>query len=177
MYNDIALLKLKNSITYGKYVVPICIPEENYDIPTGNIVYATGWGRLSHTSRITPFYLMQVDMNIISETDCNDANRNRVNYNSQICAGVKGENKDTCQGDSGGPLVVQDETSKKWYLAGITSYGYGCSGAGVYTRTSAFNSWIKDKLTNASDNSFNQTIFKMFIKLISTIIIVIMFTQ
>ena len=40
---------------------------------------------------------------------------------TQVCAGVKGGNKDTCQGDSGGPLIVQ-HNDKKWYIMGLTSW-------------------------------------------------------
>jgi len=47
------------------------------------------------------------------------------------------------QGDSGGPLVkFVDEST--WYVVGITSFGNpNCANyATVYTRTSAFQTWI-----------------------------------
>merc|ERR1712127_1000145 len=34
----------------------------------------------------------------------------------------------------------------RWYLTGITSWGYGCGGGGVYARTSAFYAWIKNTI-------------------------------
>ena len=46
------------------------------------------------------------------------------------------------QGDSGGPLVVQD--GAKWYLGGLTSWGYGCGDGGVYTRVSLYFQWVQD---------------------------------
>ncbi len=51
---------------------------------------------------------------------------------------------DTCQGDSGGPLMVFTDL-KQWELVGITSYGYGCATEhpGVYTRITAFLTWIQ----------------------------------
>jgi Trypsin len=48
-----------------------------------------------------------------------------------------------CQGDSGGPLLGGDGAATR--LVGIVSYGAGCGTAGVpgvYTRVSAFASWI-----------------------------------
>lgn len=64
-----------------------------------------------------------------------------------VCAGKAG--KDTCQGDSGGPLVVA--TGNTWFLYGLTSWGYGCAEnghAGVYSRTSAYCSWIASETNN-----------------------------
>lgn len=51
-------------------------------------------------------------------------------------------------GDSGGPLMYQ-ENGGSWTIGGITSYGYGCSKRGfpgVYVRTAAYASWIKQKM-------------------------------
>ena len=61
---------------------------------------------------------------------------------TQFCAGNPGENKDSCVGDSGGPLVSRG-TDGRWYLIGVTSYGYGCGKyPGLYTRTSDYSNWI-----------------------------------
>ena len=72
---------------------------------------------------------------------------NSVDTNTVVCAGETGQNKDTCQGDSGGPLVVQHASDKKWNLVGLTSWGYGCGDGGVYTRVSAFRTWVLNKIT------------------------------
>ena len=55
---------------------------------------------------------------------------------------------DTCQGDSGGPLMYK--SNDQWYLTGVVSFGNDCAlsyNPGVYTRTSAYLSWIRSKLT------------------------------
>ena len=54
---------------------------------------------------------------------------------------------DTCQGDSGGPLACFNEEQGKYYLQGVTSFGFNCARArspGVYTRVSEFSDWIRE---------------------------------
>jgi secreted trypsin-like serine protease len=65
--------------------------------------------------------------------------------------------QDTCQGDSGGPLYYSDtiNLTKKFVLAGITSYGYRCAEQGypgIYTRVSYYIDWINDQ-TNYNVNT------------------------
>ena len=40
--NDIALIRLKSSISFCREVAPVCLPE--VDVPPGKICVATGWG-------------------------------------------------------------------------------------------------------------------------------------
>jgi hypothetical protein len=61
---------------------------------------------------------------------------------------------DACEGDGGGPLMVFTN-SKRWELIGITSYGDGCATEypGVYTRVTAFLTWIQQFVNNISSPS------------------------
>lgn len=107
------------------------------------MAWATGWGKLD-LDGLTSAFLMEVEMPILSDSDCEQNFVESLNYyvntTVSVCAGRNNEGKDSCQGDSGGPLVAK--VGDKWKLAGITSWGFGCSGGGVYTRTSFFLDWI-----------------------------------
>lgn len=71
-----------------------------------------------------------------------------------ICCFLKIKNKTyywlfLFQGDSGGPLSCYLPTTTKFYLIGITSFGYGCGRPrhpGVYVRTINYISWINNYL-------------------------------
>lgn len=92
-------------------------------------------------------YLLEVKMPFLTDQRCKQKFPS-IDSNLSLCAGETGENKDTCQADAGGALVVQHETDKRWYIAGITSWGYGCGDGGVYTRTSTYLDWIRDTLVS-----------------------------
>jgi secreted trypsin-like serine protease len=127
--------KLKSPITFTDQILPACFPTTVDAVPleTGATTWATGWGAVSEGGSSTN-NLMQVDLSVLPSADC-EYNNYLENSDSQFCAGSEGLGKDTCQGDSGGPLVAQDSTGK-WFVVGITSWGYGCVGGGVYTRVS-----------------------------------------
>ncbi|CAF0944902.1 unnamed protein product [Didymodactylos carnosus] len=145
--NDIALLQLSSPLVLTQGTVSkVCLPSNNVPSeypPSGKTVVAIGWGVLASSSQSVSQSLRQVTLNSIpkSTKSCSTSLRNSV---TQFCAGVNGGGKDTCQGDSGGPLMMF--TRNQWEQIGIVSYGVGCAlpqYAGVYTRVSAYQQWIK----------------------------------
>jgi secreted trypsin-like serine protease len=141
---DVALIRLATPLTYGTTIQPVCLPNADASvIIEPNYSWTTGWG----TTRVggggaVATRLNQVRVPFVNHTRCNANYNNQVTQSVMVCAGASGI--DACQGDSGGPLVVQT-TNNNWYMYGITSWGQGCANVnypGVYSRTTAFCSWI-----------------------------------
>ncbi|KAL1489990.1 hypothetical protein ABEB36_013907 [Hypothenemus hampei] len=152
-YHDIALLKLNGSVVITDYVRPICLfSSNNYE--DRNIV-ATGWGKTENEA--VSVNLQKVGLELFTQRECQVAYQNvpkehlplGIQESIQICAGSHSKNSDTCQGDSGGPIQIRK--NNRWYLIGITSVGLQCgivNSPGVYTRISAYFSWIKERISN-----------------------------
>uniref|UniRef100_A0A8C5Q3H0 Peptidase S1 domain-containing protein n=1 Tax=Leptobrachium leishanense TaxID=445787 RepID=A0A8C5Q3H0_9ANUR len=143
---DIALVKLKNPVTFTDYILPICLPEASFTFSTGMECWVTGWGTRAsggESEVMTPLIdyelcdqMYHIDSSISSYTI--------IIQEEKICAGYAEGGKDSCQGDSGGPLVCKMDGV--WIQAGVVSWGEGCAQAnrpGVYTLVSAYESWIK----------------------------------
>lgn len=149
-YNDIALLKLNESVAFNPHIRPICLPVTS-DVPKKGI--ATGWGATDWAGEFSTT-LLKVTLETYSQTECNTtymATRDRKLpngiVNTQLCAGSRIEAKDTCQGDSGGPFQIYHPTLYCMYTqVGVTSYGMACGGIntpGVYTNIASYVDWIE----------------------------------
>lgn len=170
-YNDIALIKLNESVKFSQYIRPICLPDSN-TIETGRAI-ATGWGKLNYTGK-TADVLQKVVLEIFTNEECNEKYRPHINRHisrgilneTQVCAGSHEKRKDTCQvshftkqsidskhkhlfvsqGDSGGPLQIFHRHLFCMYsIFGVTSFGVSCGIGipGVYTRVYPYLDWIE----------------------------------
>ncbi|KAJ8347343.1 hypothetical protein SKAU_G00287440 [Synaphobranchus kaupii] len=148
---DVALVQLASPVQWTDHIQPICLPDANVQFPSGTRCYVTGWG---HVQEGEPLLgtgpLQEVEVPIIGQASCRSMYQlqpatDRVDILSDmICAGFKEGRKDSCQGDSGGPLMCPK--NKTWVQAGVVSFGLGCAQPnqpGVYTRLSAFDSFIR----------------------------------
>uniref|UniRef100_A0A672NE67 Peptidase S1 domain-containing protein n=1 Tax=Sinocyclocheilus grahami TaxID=75366 RepID=A0A672NE67_SINGR len=132
---DIALLELSAPVFFNELVQPVCVPASSHAFTSGTSCFVTGWGVLSEEGMAT--------VNIISHNTCNKMYDDAVTPR-MLCAGNIQGGVDACQGDSGGPLVCL-ERGRRWFLAGIVSWGEGCARQnrpGVYTRVIKFTDWI-----------------------------------
>ncbi|XP_056150795.1 plasminogen [Lampris incognitus] len=140
---DMALLKLETPALINDKVLPVCLPEENYVVPSGTECHVTGWGDTQGTGG--DGVLKETGFPVIENKICNRPSylNGRVK-DHEMCAGNIEGGTDSCQGDSGGPLVCK--TQNRFALQGVTSWGLGCANAmkpGVYTRVSQFVRWIE----------------------------------
>ncbi|KAI4800600.1 hypothetical protein KUCAC02_009594, partial [Chaenocephalus aceratus] len=138
---DIALLKLQTPAIINDKVMPVCLPEKDFVVPSGTECYVTGWGETQGTAKGV---LKETGFPVIENKICNRPSylNGRVK-DHEMCAGNIEGGTDSCQGDSGGPLVCHSQN--RYVLQGVTSWGLGCANAmkpGVYARVSKFVDWI-----------------------------------
>ncbi|XP_043205533.1 uncharacterized protein LOC122372436 [Amphibalanus amphitrite] len=146
--NDIALLRLADSVSMSDFVRPVCLPPRRAEVTEGAICSVIGWGQLFESGRIFPDTLQEVELPLITSQQCKKRTSRLPLYkitDDMFCAGYDRGGRDACLGDSGGPLMCQ-EPSGEWTLTGITSNGYGCARAlrpGVYTKVANYVDWIE----------------------------------
>uniref|UniRef100_A0A673GC69 Peptidase S1 domain-containing protein n=1 Tax=Sinocyclocheilus rhinocerous TaxID=307959 RepID=A0A673GC69_9TELE len=136
---DIALLELSAPVFFNELVQPVCVPAPSHAFTFGTSCFVTGWGVLSEEDMLP----IIATVSIISHNTCNKMYDDAVTPR-MLCAGNIPGGVDACQGDSGGPLVCL-ERGRRWFLAGIVSWGEGCARQnrpGVYTRVIKFTDWI-----------------------------------
>jgi len=122
--NDIALIKLRTPIKYGRYVKPICLPKNKLrmDITTSTSCYITGWG-LNVTYNGVSKYLKQAMLPPVTLTECNRKRKKGkpALSNRYLCAGDGQHHGDgACDGDSGGPYVCNHNGI--WEIHGVISF-------------------------------------------------------
>lgn len=150
--NDIALLRLSESVSLNDNIQTISLPSrsavnETYEYDT---VTAIGWGLtgdLDHTPTVRDIspVLKYVDVSVEPLSDCGEyynTNSRNITFVTDINICTTGyKNQGTCRGDSGGPLVhggVQ---------IGLVSIGTklceSCSPS-VFTKIAKHLDWIEE---------------------------------
>ncbi|XP_076343503.1 clotting factor B-like isoform X2 [Tachypleus tridentatus] len=162
-YNDIALLRLKNSVTFTDAVTPVCLPSPTLARQnlTGILTTLLGYGDLFYGGPTADVLQEVKDIPIVSTEVCNKVYShfprspfNRGVTKEFICAGLPEGGKDACQGDSGGPLMIQED-DERWVVVGIVSFGYRCADPnypGIYTRVSYFMDWLEKSIGQLASN-------------------------
>lgn len=118
---DIAIIILKNPVTYSQHIRPLCLWESNVGFKhtageTGSVV---GWGKdeLEGSVKSLP---SKLEMQIVSDTTCLRSHESFRHITSKrtFCAG-NANYTGPCNGDSGGPFMMK--RGGKWFLKGIIS--------------------------------------------------------
>ncbi|UJR23669.1 hypothetical protein I4U23_026653 [Adineta vaga] len=144
--HDIAILRLAQPVQLNTYVSLICLPGP--DPQESMSVTAAGWGSTYKGSAL-PNALRQVTVKV-TNAQAKAAYPAYFDVQRQIGASMPYVGgKDSCQGDSGGPLMFN--SNGQWHLSGVVSFGADCALSnypGVYTRTSTYLSWIRNKINS-----------------------------
>ncbi|KAK4874024.1 hypothetical protein RN001_013384 [Aquatica leii] len=143
--NDIALIKLKEDVTFTEYVQPVCLPIDE-QLNVGEKVVSSGWGMTK--TGVFANLKKKVISTITSTKDCQKTLEGIASLaDTHFCTEALNENKDwMCSGDSGGPIVYLKDG--RWYQQGIVSFGVGC-GVGlpdVNTNVAKYLNWIKENM-------------------------------
>ncbi|XP_037937124.1 serine protease persephone-like [Teleopsis dalmanni] len=128
VYNDIGLLELENSVEFTSNIFPTCLYTNVQGPPADAVLYATGWGITSTTTRTPSDVLLKGVQELVPLDVCNSiiSNLKRVKQ-TQICTRAKKSEKSPCRGDAGGPIsLVVDPTWRIYRLVGVISVGYIC---------------------------------------------------
>ncbi|KAL7988458.1 hypothetical protein Chor_007377 [Crotalus horridus] len=147
--HDIALLRLKEPLTMGPTISPICLPgaSSEYDPQIGTLGYIAGWGKTdaTQTSPKPSVRLRAAWIPVVNMNTCQNVKKETSTYvftENMICAG-DGQ-QDSCQGDSGGAYVIKDpQNETHYYVAGLVSWGPECGTYGLYTKVANYVDWIR----------------------------------
>ncbi|XP_068775728.1 transmembrane protease serine 9 isoform X2 [Struthio camelus] len=143
---DVALLELNMPVKFSSTIKPICLPDNSHIFHEGARCFITGWGSTKEGGLMSK-HLQKAAVNMIGDQACKKFYPVQIS-SRMVCAGFPQGTVDSCSGDAGGPLACK-EPSGRWFLAGITSWGYGCARPyfpGVYTKVTAVQAWIAQNL-------------------------------
>ena len=127
---------------------------------SGRNTLAAGWGRT--TFQRSADTVNEVCVPLASRSDCEKAfQKDKLTITPMMfCAGKPNSFKNVCQGDSGGPLVAYDDSTKKWILGGIVSWG-STKNCGenyeVFARVTKLVKWVKENAIFDLRNPFSET--------------------
>ncbi|KAK9296004.1 hypothetical protein QLX08_009851 [Tetragonisca angustula] len=156
---DIALMEAERPFLLNPFVSTVSLPYPN-TIPDGEAML-TGWGSIGRTRvHEKPGNLQAAVLPIIDYDVCKRAIARSLKlkeknplHPTNICTGPLNGSLSACKGDSGGPLVTRNGFGEA-EVVGIVSWGlFPCGGKNapsVYTRVSAFITWIAIIMLNHS---------------------------
>lgn len=146
--NDIALIKLSKPITFTRFILPACLPENDFAervLMRQEEGMVSGFGRVREGG-LQSTILQKLTVPYIDRGKCIESSNFQIS-NHMFCAGYDQEEKDACQGDSGGPHVTRYKNT--WFVTGVVSWGEGCARKGkygVYTQVSKYIRWIQNAM-------------------------------
>lgn len=141
--NDLALIKLKEPVSYNDTIFPIPLPEkgDNLEESEGQkgVIAGWGWGPLFTFSDRLKFLVLPI---IPSNADHDKISTTRTKFQENVC-----------YGDAGGALALLNPDTKKVYAAGILSYDEPCTRdeEAVFIKVSAYLPWIHSVMNGDSE--------------------------
>uniref|UniRef100_A0A8D0ESL2 Peptidase S1 domain-containing protein n=1 Tax=Strix occidentalis caurina TaxID=311401 RepID=A0A8D0ESL2_STROC len=138
---DVALLELSTPVKFSNTIKPICLPDNSHIFHEGQTL-RLGQSKPVQSPRAV---FSQEGLALPPPAQLPVPPSPRAVAIVQVRCAYTPTLFLSPQGDAGGPLACK-EPSGKWFLAGITSWGYGCARPyfpGVYTKVTAVQGWIQ----------------------------------
>ncbi|XP_034113907.1 chymotrypsin-2 [Drosophila albomicans] len=142
-HNDIALIRLNDSIVWNQVTQPIALPSGQP--VNGTKLLLTGWGS-TYLWSDTPDVLQQASLTYVDYNSCQEImGGDPSNGYGHVCT-LTDEGQGACHGDSGGP-VVQDNV-----LYGLVNWGHPCAIGypDSYASTYYYRDWIQRTMAESS---------------------------
>ncbi|KAK4874414.1 hypothetical protein RN001_013774 [Aquatica leii] len=141
LFNDIALVDLQQNVVFSNVIQPIPL---NKEVIGSNVnLTVSGWGKTSDVLNEVSPILNFVQINSISNEDCDKYYGVQVTDGTLCCKGKPAHS--SCHGDSGGPLVKIESNGATTQVGVITFvHVSGCANGypSAYTRTEYYLDWI-----------------------------------
>ncbi|KAF7471189.1 hypothetical protein GHT09_017561 [Marmota monax] len=101
-FHDIALLRLASSVTYSKYIQPVCVLSSTFMFLHRSDCWVTGWGVI-HENMVPlppPYRLREVQVTILNNSRCRELfalpfQRSSISFD-MLCAGAENGSRDAC---------------------------------------------------------------------------------
>ncbi|KAF4114773.1 hypothetical protein G5714_004996 [Onychostoma macrolepis] len=148
--SDLSMIRLSIPARIGPMIFPVCITDKDDEMvneDTSSCV-TTGWGPRKATLDLHPDILHMARVKPLSEKACETGWGDAFSMKSLLCTDAAAST--SCLGDSGAPLMC--EKNGVYYLVGLTTWcGKKCEPQkpAVFTRVSAYHSWIQTCIKNA----------------------------
>lgn len=166
--NDMALIKLKEPLTFNTHIQPVSLPDHNHPILDQDVI-TIGWA----LTRPQDSYLQHMELRTYDRFECNNKKPPPIlfwkeseeewfprmeNGTTQICVKAKSPDSDsTCYDNSGGPLLFKDTKE----IMGVLSGGSSCTDIimdrkSYYTLVTEYLDWIEENTGIIKVNSTEQ---------------------
>ncbi|CAH0696692.1 unnamed protein product [Spodoptera exigua] len=151
--SDLAILELRDEVTYSDRVQPVCLwPEKETDIKyvVGDRGSVVGWGYESTGKAREELTLLE--MPVVDQQTCLNSYEQFFGIftsDKTFCAGYRDVGS-ACNGDSGGGMVFEKDGA--WYLRGVVSLSVARKGVYrcdpnhyvIFTDVAKFLPWIEE---------------------------------
>ncbi|XP_014228230.1 serine protease SP24D-like [Trichogramma pretiosum] len=147
LVGDVAVIQLKEPVTFTEKIKPIALPNLNSDVAGGTFVWIAGWGS-NITSRFVTKELRAILTKTVSHEFCEKIWNSPVSTH-KICT-YRPDFHGPCPGDSGSPVVDLD----KKVVLGIMSGAANPCASGIpesHTKVSDYLTFILYEMSNALD--------------------------